>query len=150
MADKTVTHSYQTASLFTRGRPIVRDGQTISADAGRTEILKNHTVMGFSVVNQEWVPFESSATDTTGYIAGILLSGDISAADIVAGNVEDVIIAVGGDPITIIREDELVFDNGSDTLDTLVGAGVTATTARENLKGVNIHAQNTISMNQEI
>ena len=110
MADKTVSYTYSTASLVTRGYTITRDTQTIKANGSRTEDLKCNTVMGYDVATQKWTPFISTAVDGTAHHVGIYAGPDIPFADIVAGDVTGVDIIVGGDAIAVIREDQIVFE----------------------------------------
>jgi hypothetical protein len=73
--------------------------------------------MGKVAATGKWVPFtDETATDGSAVPQGIYMGDDIPAADIVAGDVEDVPILVHG---MKFNEDKLVIEN-SKTLDTIV------------------------------
>lgn len=147
MADKTTTHSYEVKNLVTGGSVNVVDSATLAQDAGRTEVFKCNTIVGYRPGSEKYGPFDPTAVDGSAYNIGIYMGEDIPAADIVAGDVVNLEVAVGGRPDARIREDMIVFDDGTTTLDTVVGTGATQTTVRNLFYNLNIFPQNTETMN---
>ena len=86
----------QNAPFITSGNSFTKTG-TISQDAQRAADLLQFTVMAYDADNEEWVPF-----NTLGQLhgisvpQGIYLGDDIAAADLVAGDIDDCPILIGG------------------------------------------------------
>jgi hypothetical protein len=107
------------------GHPYILDGRvvskqmTVSQDAGRgsADMVKG-TVMAYNPTTEEWEPFSNAAaTDGTAHPKGILWT-TLAAADIVAGDIDNVPILVGGSN-AILNESLVTFEN-SLTKDTIV------------------------------
>lgn len=118
-----------TVPLITSGYSYVRNGD-ISQNAQRTTDLLKNTVMAYIAATGLWTPFISVAgTDGSAIPRGIYLGDDIAAADLVAGNIEDCPILVGG--CCTINENEVVFDDDTLNADSVIGAAsIHAVTAR--------------------
>lgn len=118
-----------TVPLLTSGYSFVRNGD-IAQNGGRTTPLLYGTVMAYIAASGLWTPFVNAALTTGASIPrGIYLGDDIAAADLVAGNVEDVPILVGG--CCTVNESEIVFDDGTLTAESVIGAAsIHAVTAR--------------------
>jgi hypothetical protein len=104
---------------FSSGNAIAAIG-TIKQDAARTTVLASKTLMGKVAATQKWVPV-TDLTVTTGPAAvfGIYVGDDIPAASLVAGDVANCSIIIGGAPL-FIDKSQLVLEN-SLTLASLIG-----------------------------
>ena len=125
-------------SLILGGDTKTYGGAVIKQDAGRTTVLKANTIMGKDVATGKFVPAVGATVATTTNIA-VYIGGEIASADLVAGDIEDCDLIVGGD--CKLREDMLVVDGDASTLDTVVGTGDTATTLRDILHRAGIYPQ---------
>ena len=133
------TTNYDTSSLILSGTDRKIGNATIVTDAGRTVDLLENTIMGFIPSTGKWTPFIGANLATTVNV-GVYVGETIPAATIAAGDVTGALILVGSD--ILVREDMLVIDEDTTTLDTAVGTGDTATTARYILSRAGIYAQN--------
>jgi hypothetical protein len=117
--------------------------QVQSRDAGRTEDLKQYTLMSQEAVSGKWVPFtDGLATDGTAIPRGIYSGEDIPYAKIVAGDVSAFIV-VGGGGIATFDKDKLIIEN-SKTLDTVIDAGtVNVHTVKDDLRRIGLFTQYT-------
>jgi hypothetical protein len=96
--------------------PLIVDGtpktqrMTVSQDAGRGSAdMVRGTVMAYNPTTAEWEPWtDETATDGTAHPKGILLDL-LAAADIVAGDIDDVSIITAG-PV-VLDEDQITFEN---------------------------------------
>lgn len=86
-------------------------------NTGGVDSLAIGTVMGIVTASQRLVPCVSTATDGSQEPVGILLEPLTDIAN--AATVADVLYCNGGE----IDSGQLVFDNGTDTLQTTVTAG---------------------------
>lgn len=118
-----------TVPLITSGYSFVRNGD-IAQNAQRTTPLLYGTVMAQIAATGLWTPFVAvNGVDGSAIPRGIYLGDDIAAADLVAGDIEDVPILVGG--CCTVNESEIVFDDGTLTADSIIGAAsIHAVTAR--------------------
>lgn len=110
---------------------LVRTG-TIAQDDQRTEDLLQYTVLAYNATNQNWVPFtELANTEGESMPRGIYLGATILAADLAAGDVEDVTILVGN---AYVNRNMVVWDQDLQTEDSIVNPGtVNATSAEQAL-----------------
>lgn len=123
------------------GEVLVKDAETIQQDAGRTAgPLVRNTLMAQIAASERWVPFsDETATDGTALAKGLYIGDDIPEADIIAGNVEDAPIIVGGAAATF-DSGKLVIEN-SKTLDTVVGGGtIDAHRVEDDINRVGLYA----------
>ena len=98
-----------------------KGGQTITQDASRTADLVNGTVMAQKVADQEWVPFtDLTATDGSAIPRGIYLGPDIAFATLVAGDVDNAVILVGG---SVKFDQDLITLENSLTLNSVLATG---------------------------
>lgn len=94
------------------------DKVTLAQDASRSTALVKGTVMTYDPTDEDWAPWtDETAVDGTAHPCGIILE-DITAAALVAGDVEDVSMIVGGKGL-VMNEDLITFEN-SLTKDTIV------------------------------
>jgi len=126
------------------------DRAVIAQDAGRADPLLSRTLMAKIAATGKWVSYtDETATDGTAFPAGIYdperSLGDIAAADIVAGDVNDVPIIIFG---ALFDDEKLIIEN-SKTLDTVIGAGtVQAQTVADALIKRSLIPQSAISGSQ--
>lgn len=107
-----------TEPLILSGLSYVKNG-IISQDAARTTDLLHNTVMAYNATLEQWGPFNDlTATEGLGVPRGIYVGDDILAADLVAGDIEDCPIIVGG--CCTVNADLLVFDDGTLDLNSIV------------------------------
>lgn len=104
------------ASIFVAG------GMTFTITDGATNFALADEFTIAIAANGDSVPFDATAVDGSEIPESIYMGDDIAAADLVAGDVVDVPLVFTG---MKFDEDKLVFDNGADTLDTLLSTGKT-------------------------
>jgi len=132
------------------GQSFVKTG-TIVKDAARTTVLKQFTVLAKVASSRKYTPYVS-ATQTTGASMplAIYLGPDIAAADLVAGDVEDLDILVGGG--CTVDENQVVFDDDTLSADTVVNAAAAnpymVMTARDCLGMFGIYLQDTTDISE--
>jgi hypothetical protein len=119
-------------TLIKSGETYVRNAD-IKQNAGRTTPLLPYTVMALNATSRLWVPFTSLvATNGESVPRGIYMGDTILAADLVAGNVEDKPILMGG--CCTIDENMIVWDDDTLNEDSIVNpTNIEARTAREAL-----------------
>lgn len=141
-----VTTQNDTLDLYLSGQAITKDQETIAQDAGRATPLVFGTVMAKIAATGLWTPLVDVALTTgAGVARGIFVGSDIAAADLVAGNVVDQPILVGGDALVV--DENLITLENSLTLATVVETGtVQARTIEDDLINVGIFAGESISI----
>lgn len=143
-------------SLNNNTVPFIRHGLAISEadaillqDAGRSVPLLAGTVMAKVAATQKWVPFTNeTAIDGTGVPLGILMSDDVLAATLVAGDVTDVSILTGAG--VLVDEGQVVIENAK-TLATVILAttgidNVFTQTVKDYLANVGIRMYGTVDV----
>jgi len=118
---------------------------TIAQDAGRTAVLTYATLMAKVAATQLWTPFiDETATDGTAIPQGIYLGQEITAAALVAGNVVDSLILVGG--ALTIDVNQLVIED-SKLLTTIITDGTTdVRTVRDHMANRGIFIEDTVDI----
>lgn len=112
--------SIENTPFVLSGNSKIRESETILQDAGRTAVLAFGTVMGRNLSTAKWEPFsDEAAEDGTAIPQGIYVGDEITAAALVAGDVVNCPILVGGD-CTVDRS-QVVVEN-SKTLNTVIAA----------------------------
>lgn len=106
-----------TRSNFLRGS-FKEKSLVFAQDVGRTTDLVPMTILGQISASAKAAIMASGAVDGSQYPYAIYKGPTILAATIVAGDVTLYDCVVGGDGV--IDKDSIVFDNGTDTLDTAV------------------------------
>jgi len=130
--------------LILSGTPYVKDNGTLLTDGARSTVLKTNTVMGQILASKKWVPLTNvAATDGSAIAKGIYVGDDIAAASLVAGDVVNCPILVGG--CCTVDSQMLVFEN-SLTLDTSCGSTVTLRRIEDDLARIGIFAEDTIDI----
>jgi hypothetical protein len=136
-----------TEPLILSDDSLVRNG-TIAQDEERTTDMLSRTVVAKNATTGAWVPF-NDLTQTNGESVprGIYLGDDITAADLVAGDIEDVPILVGN---ATVNEELVVFDDDTLDADSIVNpTNIEARTAREALyESAGIFFEETISISE--
>jgi hypothetical protein len=142
--------------LILSGAPLVRDNETLLTDGARATVLKRGTVMAQVAASKKWVPLTDIAAVTTGAAVarGILLSEDVTAAALVAGDVTGQVILVGGAAVTLDSQ-QVVLEN-SLTLNTVVSddpAGadndvVNVRRIEDDLARIGLFVENTIDISK--
>lgn len=119
---------------------------TLLQDAGRGAVaLVQFTLLAKISATGKYVPYtDIAAVDGSGLPAGIYLGDDIAGADIVAGDVVDLPVLVGGN--AFFDENQLILEN-SLTLATVIG-GVTLhnQTIRDALKKIGLYSEDTVDI----
>ena len=119
---------------------------SIAQDANRTTDLLKNTVMAKIAATGLWVPFNTVVGTTgIGVPRGIYMGDDVDAADLVAGDIDDVPILMGN---ATVNENLVVWDDDTLDADTVVApATVEARTAREALaESSGIFLEDTVSI----
>jgi hypothetical protein len=142
--------------LILSGALLVRDNETLLTDGARATVLKRGTVMAQVAASKKWVPLTDIAAVTTGAAVarGILLSEDVTAAALVAGDVTGQVILVGGAAVTLDAQ-QVVLEN-SLTLNTVVSddpAGadndvVNVRRIEDDLARIGLFVENTIDISK--
>lgn len=115
-----------TLKLIKGGQSVVKSA-TILQDVARTTILEQYTVMAYDTSNNKWVPFNSLTDGNGGSVpAGIYLGDDIAAADLVAGDISDALILIGGG--CMVDENLVVFDDGTLSKNSIILAAIAGST----------------------
>ena len=92
----------------------------IAQDAGRTAVLAFGTLLAKVAASGKYTPFiNEAAVDGTALPVAIYLGPEISAADLVAGDIEDVVALLGGN--VKIDQDRVVIE-AAKTFATVIGA----------------------------
>lgn len=100
-----------------------RENETILQDAGRTADLVDKTVMAKVAASGKWVPFiDETETDGSAIPQGVYRGSTILAATLVAGDVTGQVIIIGD---AILDTDQVVMDEGTKALTTIVTVGTT-------------------------
>ena len=99
------------------GDPKRDDSATLAQDGARSEPLAKNTLLVLDPATDKWEPFtDETAVDGTELPRGILASDDVPAADLVAGDVENVVVTRAD---LIFNENQLIIEN-SKTLATVI------------------------------
>lgn len=127
------------------GMPLAvqRESETVVQDGGRSTDMVAKTLMSYDPATGKWAPFsDETATDGTQFPRGILLK-TLAAADIAAGDVENVPILVGA---AIIDRDQLVIEN-SKTLATVINSpdGVNVN-VEDHLRTLGLYMESTVDV----
>lgn len=100
-----------TTPFILGGQSLIKKG-TIAQDGGRTTVLKKYTVLAQVASTGKYTPYVSGTTTTGASVpCAIYLGDDIAAADLVAGDVGDLDILVGGG--CLVDKNQVVFDGGT-------------------------------------
>ncbi len=127
---------------FSGPAAIQQDGILLQ-DAGRGAVaLVQYTLLAYNPTSKKFVPYtNNAATDGTAHPAGIYLGPDITGADIVAGDIADLLVLVGS---AFYDVDQLTIEN-SKTLDTIITVGTTdLRSVREHLRTLSLFDEDTI------
>lgn len=114
------TGNYENTPFILNGDSYVKKG-TIVQNGARATVLKQYTVLAKVASSKKYTPYVSGTTTTGASVPlAIYLGPDITAAALVAGDVTDLDILVGGG--CIVDEDKVVFDGGTLSADTVVNS----------------------------
>jgi hypothetical protein len=105
----------QAFPLILSGEAALLESETMLANGSRTVKLAQYTIMSQIAASMKWVPWLNanlSGTDGSQYPMGIYLGDDIAAALLVAGDVPNCLILVGG-ALCAVDANLLVFDAGN-------------------------------------
>jgi len=129
------------------GISFVSEAETLLQDAGRATPLVYGTLMAKVAASQKWVPFiDETETDGAAIPQGIYLGADITAAELVAGDVVDRPILEGGS--LTIDVQQLVIEN-SKLLTTVITVGTTdLRTVRDHLMAKGIFTETTVDITE--
>ena len=125
------------------GMTFVKEAETIIQDAGRTAVLKFGTLMAKIAASGKWTPFiNEAATNGTAHPQGIYVGDELTAAKIVAGDVLNCPILVGG--VCTIDSGQLTIE-ASKTLATVITVGTTdLRTVEDHLQTKGIFVESTV------
>lgn len=133
------------APFILGGYPYTDQVAVLSQDGARATVLAFGTVMAKIAATQKWEPFTNAAAiDGTAIPLGIYVGDDVLAATLVAGDVTDAAILVGGGGV-LVDVNQLTIEN-SLTLATVIAAGaIAAQTVRDFLANIGIFVENTVA-----
>ncbi len=110
--------------ILDSGLALSNDSAVLFQDAGRGAPLLFGTLLAKIAATGKYVPFTSEvAVDGTAHPSAVYTGADVPAADLVAGDVEDSIVLLGG--TVVIDKNRLHIENAK-TLATVIGAGTLA------------------------
>lgn len=118
-------------------------GLTFIITDGATDFASGDLFTIAITANGKWVPFDPDAVNGGAIPKGILLVDNVAAADLVAGDVTGQALLVGG--ACTIDSQQLVFDDGVSTVDTVLAGGKTV---REALAEIGIFVESTIDIDE--
>jgi len=120
---------------------------TLLQDAGRATALVYGTLMAKVAATGKWVPFtDETAVDGTAIARGIYCGDDVTAAALVAGDVTDAPVYVGG--CFTYDTEQLVIEN-SKLLTTVVdAAAVSAHTVQDDLEKFGMYTELTVDIDE--
>lgn len=101
----------------------VAGGITFTVTDGATDFAAADFFTIAVTANGKWVPFDPTAVDGGEIPKAVLMVDDVTAAALVAGDVTDQTLLVGA--ATTIDASQVVFDDGSSTLGTVLNNGKT-------------------------
>ena len=130
-------NSNKRPAILDQSLAVSRDNAVILTDAGRVAPLLKYTLLATIAATGKKVPYsDETAVDGTAIPDAIYLGPEIPAADLVAGDIEDVIILEGGD--CVFDKEQLVIENGK-LLTTVIATGtLNAKTVEKSLKELGI------------
>jgi len=130
------------------GSALKKGGQVLLQDAGRAIPLAFGTLMAKVAASGKWVPFtDETATNGAAIPQGIYVGEEIAAADIVAGDIPDLEIIIGGGAITV--DSQQVVIESSKLLTTVITVGTTdLRTVEDHMKNVGIFFELTIDIDE--
>ena len=100
-----------TTPFILGGQSLIKKG-VIAQNGARTTVLKKYTVLAQVASTGKYTPYVSGTTTTGASVpSAIYMGDDIAAADLVAGDIEDVDILVGGG--CLVDKNQVVFDDGT-------------------------------------
>ena len=100
-----------TVPFIMAGQSLVKKG-TIVQNGARATVLKKYTVLAQLVSGGKYTPFVALNTTTGASVpTAIYMGEDIAAADLVAGDIADVDILVGGG--CLVDKNQVVYDGGT-------------------------------------
>ena len=100
-----------TTPFILGGQSLIKKG-VIAQNGARTTVLKKYTVLAQVASTGKYTPYVSASQITGASVpSAIYLGDDIAAADLVAGDIEDVDILVGGG--CLVDKNQVVFDDGT-------------------------------------
>lgn len=145
MSVQVVTQN-NTLDLYMSGMAISKDQEILLQDAGRAIPLVFGTIMAKVAATGKWVPYTNvAAVDGAAVTRGIFVGADIPAADLVAGDVVDQPIVVGGDAL-VVDENLITLENSLTLATVLDAASITARTIEDDLISIGIFAGESISI----
>lgn len=115
-------------------------GMTFTITDGTTDFAQGDLFTIAATASGKWTPFDEDAVSGAEIPAGIYLGADIAAATLVAGDVTDIPILVGGS--CTVDADQLTIE-GTATLDSVLANGKTI---RGTLYEIGIFAEDTIDI----
>jgi hypothetical protein len=144
-----VRQNNDTTPFILAGQSLIKKG-TIVQNGARATVLKKYTVMAQLVSGGKYTPFVAlNATTGASVPTAIYMGDDIAAADLVAGDIEDVDILVGGG--CLVDKNQVVFDDGALSNASVVIAIASAfwtMTAEKCLGLFGIYQQDTIDISE--
>jgi len=138
-----------TTPFILGGQSLIKKG-VIAQNGSRTTVLKKYTVLAQLVSGGKYTPFVAlNATTGASVPTAIYMGDDIAAADLAAGDIEDVDILVGGG--CLVDKNQVVYDDGTLSNASVVIAIASAfwtMTAEKCLGLFGIYQQDTIDISE--
>jgi hypothetical protein len=135
-----------TLDVLYRGEIVaIKQNQTLLQDAGRSGDLLHGTLLSLISASQKWVPFtDAAAVDGSAIPQGFYVGEDIAEADIIAGDVENIQILIGG---VVFVDQNLITIENSLTLATIIQVGTTdERTVAQRLESQGLYMQDTVEI----
>ena len=127
------------------GHALVKNG-TIVQNGARSTVLKKYTVLSQIASTGKYTPFVATNLTTGASVpCAIYLGEDIPAASLVAGDVEDLPILVGGG--CNVDKNQLVWDGNTQSAASVINTGtIEARTAENALMQIGIAIEDTVML----
>lgn len=137
--------------LDVNNEPLILKGEgqfrqvTVATNGSRSGDIVWGTVMAKIGSSGKWVPWTAvDATDGSQFPIGILYQADLAEADIQAGDIEDVVMLVGG-PVRI-DEEQITFENSLSKASVITVPTNIGITGEDSLRNKGIELQPAVSL----
>lgn len=134
------------SSFIKGGNALTEDNAVLAQDAGRGAVaLENFTIMGQQDADEKWVPVtDLAAVDGTANPRGILISGQVTGAELVAGDVVDQQILVGA--AVRVDKNKVILENSLTLASIIENAAINGRTILAQLRENGIFLQDSVDV----
>jgi hypothetical protein len=120
---------------------VVIAGMVFTITDGTTDFIVGDKFAIVVTIDGDYVPMLLDQVNGGEKVAGIYMGDEVTAAKIVAGDVQDSPMLIGGN--CTVDSAQIIFDDGASTVDTVLPSGLTV---REELARLGIYVETTIDV----